>query len=106
MAHYNPSEIEAKWQKFWADNNIFKTETKSDKPNSILLWYLLVTQNNPMKSNWLNQLKTENLEATITYIDEVIMPLDRAKMTCPDAKQIIDEICWTAKLMKRGHVIS
>ncbi len=29
---YNPQEIERKWQKFWDDNNIYKTPSESDKP--------------------------------------------------------------------------
>ena len=29
---YNFNEIEAKWQKYWADNQTFKAENKSDKP--------------------------------------------------------------------------
>ncbi|OGY94734.1 MAG: leucine--tRNA ligase [Candidatus Komeilibacteria bacterium RIFOXYC1_FULL_37_11] len=28
---YQPSKIEKKWQKYWADNNIFKVEEKSDQ---------------------------------------------------------------------------
>ncbi len=29
---YNPQEIERKWQKFWDDNDIYKTPSESDKP--------------------------------------------------------------------------
>lgn len=29
---YNFNEIEAKWQKYWADNQTFKAENRSDKP--------------------------------------------------------------------------
>ncbi len=28
---YNPQEIESKWQKYWADRNLYKTETDSSK---------------------------------------------------------------------------
>ena len=34
---YNPSEIEAKWQKFWKDNQTFKTSNQSDKPKYYVL---------------------------------------------------------------------
>ncbi|WP_413511506.1 leucine--tRNA ligase [Myroides odoratus] len=34
---YNPSEIEAKWQKFWKENETFKTSNKSDKPKYYVL---------------------------------------------------------------------
>lgn len=34
---YNPSEIEAKWQKFWKENKTFKTSNKSDKPKYYVL---------------------------------------------------------------------
>lgn len=34
---YNPNEIEAKWQKFWRENQTFKTENKSDKPKYYVL---------------------------------------------------------------------
>lgn len=32
MVNYNHKTIEAKWQKFWSDNQTFKTETNADKP--------------------------------------------------------------------------
>ncbi|RZJ29376.1 MAG: leucine--tRNA ligase, partial [Flavobacterium sp.] len=34
---YNPSEIEAKWQKYWADNQTFAAENHSDKPKYYVL---------------------------------------------------------------------
>ena len=34
---YNFREIEAKWQKYWADNQTFKAENKSDKPKFYVL---------------------------------------------------------------------
>jgi leucyl-tRNA synthetase len=34
---YNPNEIEAKWQKYWADNQSFKAENNSDKPKYYVL---------------------------------------------------------------------
>lgn len=34
---YTPNEIEAKWQKFWADNQIFKAENTSNKPKYYVL---------------------------------------------------------------------
>lgn len=34
---YNPNEIEAKWQKYWAENKIFKAENNSDKPKYYVL---------------------------------------------------------------------
>ena len=34
---YHPSEIEPKWQKFWAENQTFKAENKSDKPKYYVL---------------------------------------------------------------------
>ena len=37
MAEYYPSEIEAKWQAFWADQKIFKTAQESDKPKYYVL---------------------------------------------------------------------
>lgn len=30
--HYNPQSIEPKWQKFWEDNSVFKTEFDASKP--------------------------------------------------------------------------
>ncbi|MCP4977727.1 MAG: leucine--tRNA ligase, partial [Maribacter sp.] len=35
--HYNFNEIEAKWQKYWADNQTFKAENKSDKEKFYVL---------------------------------------------------------------------
>ncbi|MBF8970908.1 leucine--tRNA ligase [Streptococcus sp. NLN76] len=32
MSFYNHKEIEPKWQKFWAENQIFRTGTDADKP--------------------------------------------------------------------------
>lgn len=34
---YNPNEIEAKWQKYWADNKIFAAKNDSDKPKHYVL---------------------------------------------------------------------
>ena len=34
---YNPNEIEAKWQKFWRENQTFKTENVSSKPKYYVL---------------------------------------------------------------------
>ncbi len=34
---YNPNEIEAKWQKYWNDNQTFKAENNSDKPKYFVL---------------------------------------------------------------------
>ena len=34
---YNFNEIENKWQKYWADNQTFKAEAKSDKPKYYVL---------------------------------------------------------------------
>ncbi|MGZ9676948.1 leucine--tRNA ligase [Flavobacterium sp. GNP001] len=34
---YNPNEIEAKWQKYWQENQIFKAENHSDKPKYYVL---------------------------------------------------------------------
>ena len=37
MADYNPQEIEAKWQKRWAEARVFETETDSTKPKYYVL---------------------------------------------------------------------
>jgi len=34
---YHFNEIEAKWQKYWADNQTFKVENTSDKPKYYVL---------------------------------------------------------------------
>ncbi|VXB39969.1 Leucine--tRNA ligase [Flavobacterium sp. 9R] len=34
---YNPNEIEAKWQKYWADNKTFAAQNNSDKPKYYVL---------------------------------------------------------------------
>ncbi len=34
---YNPNEIEAKWQKYWAENQSFKAENTSEKPKYYVL---------------------------------------------------------------------
>ena len=34
---YNFNEIEAKWQKYWAENQTFKAENNSDKPKYYVL---------------------------------------------------------------------
>ncbi len=34
---YHPNEIEARWQKFWADNNTFAAENHSEKPKYYVL---------------------------------------------------------------------
>ena len=37
MSNYYFNEIEAKWQKFWAENQTFKAENQSDKPKYYVL---------------------------------------------------------------------
>jgi leucyl-tRNA synthetase len=37
MSQYNPQEIEAKWQKFWSDNQTYKAEFPSEKPKYYVL---------------------------------------------------------------------
>jgi leucyl-tRNA synthetase len=37
VADYNPQEIEAKWQKRWADERVFETEVDSSKPKYYVL---------------------------------------------------------------------
>ena len=37
MSNYHFNEIEAKWQKFWAENQTFKAENQSDKPKYYVL---------------------------------------------------------------------
>ena len=32
MAEYNFREIEKKWQRFWTEDQVYKTENTSDKP--------------------------------------------------------------------------
>ena len=34
---YNPNEIEAKWQKYWAENQTFAAENNSEKPKHYVL---------------------------------------------------------------------
>jgi len=34
---YNPNEIEARWQKYWAEEGTFRAETQSDKPKYYVL---------------------------------------------------------------------
>ena len=34
---YNPNEIEANWQKYWAENQTFAAENNSDKPKYYVL---------------------------------------------------------------------
>ena len=36
MKRYNPSEIEPKWQKIWADNKTYQAPNKSDKPKAYI----------------------------------------------------------------------
>jgi len=38
VKEYRPSEIEPKWQKYWEEHNLFKTDQRSDKPK----YYVLV----------------------------------------------------------------
>ena len=37
MADYNHNDIESRWQKYWRDNNVFKTEINKDKPKYYVL---------------------------------------------------------------------
>jgi leucyl-tRNA synthetase len=37
MSNYHFNEIEAKWQKFWSENQTFKAENQSDKPKYYVL---------------------------------------------------------------------
>ena len=37
MAHYQHQEIDAKWQKYWADNQTFKTSSDRSKPKYYVL---------------------------------------------------------------------
>lgn len=34
---YNHREIEKRWQQYWKDNNVYKTEIKKDKPKFYVL---------------------------------------------------------------------
>ncbi len=37
MADYNHGDIESRWQKYWRDNGVFKTEINKDKPKYYVL---------------------------------------------------------------------
>ena len=37
MADYNHNDIESRWQQFWRDNEVFKTEIKTDRPKFYVL---------------------------------------------------------------------
>ena len=37
MADYNHSDIESRWQQYWRDNEVFKTEINKDKPKFYVL---------------------------------------------------------------------
>ncbi len=37
MAEYNHNDIESRWQQFWRDNEVFKTEINKDKPKYYVL---------------------------------------------------------------------
>ncbi len=37
MADYNHNDIESRWQQYWRDNNVFKTEINPDKPKYYVL---------------------------------------------------------------------
>lgn len=39
MKRYNPKDIEPKWQKKWAEDNIYQAEDNSDKPKKYILEY-------------------------------------------------------------------
>lgn len=39
MKRYNPKDIEPKWQKKWAEDNIYAAEENSDKPKKYILEY-------------------------------------------------------------------
>jgi leucyl-tRNA synthetase len=39
MQRYNPKVIEPKWQKIWAETELYKTDTKSNKPKVYVLDY-------------------------------------------------------------------
>ena len=37
MAEYNHNDIEARWQRYWRDNDVYKTEIDTDKPKFYVL---------------------------------------------------------------------
>ena len=37
MAEYNHLDIESRWQQYWRDNEVFKTEINKDKPKYYVL---------------------------------------------------------------------
>ncbi|MFQ5532782.1 MAG: family 20 glycosylhydrolase, partial [Candidatus Methylomirabilales bacterium] len=65
-------------------------------PNGSVLFWVLLRSDRPLPKG----LSIEGCEKTLTYIDEVIVPLSQARMRRPDAADIAAEFHWIADMLR------
>lgn len=68
--------------------------------NGTALFHLLIFADQTLPRPEFAGLTVEGLEETLGYIDGVMTPLSRARMTRPDAEDVIAEFRWVADLLR------
>jgi hypothetical protein len=68
--------------------------------STILFWLLVFPDRIPSRFCRQEELKVENLENTLSYIDRVMAPLGGARMERPDADLISEEFQWVADTLR------
>ena len=67
--------------------------------NASVLFHLLHKKD---LAPWLTKISVEALEQTARRLDEVLAPLDRARLRCADAGLIRDEVINAAQMVRHG----
>ena len=78
MAEYNPQQIEAKWQKRWAEARVFDTEADPAKPKYYALEML------PYPSGTMHMGHMRNYT-----IGDVVARVKRMRGPCGDLRQAV-----------------
>ena len=81
--------------------NVYK-EPKVLWSNRSILFRILVEPQQSLYEGSYKGLTVENLEKTLNFIDRVMAPLPREKMSSPDSQQIIDELSNAAALLRHA----
>ncbi len=68
--------------------------------SSMLFWLLMLPGAMPERRQGQGAMTEASLEQTGTFIDQVLAPLDQAKMDRPDAGLIVDEYRWLGDLLR------
>ena len=81
--------------------NTYK-QTGVPMANRTILFYLLQSPDSSFSEGPCANLKIDNLRKTQDYIDRVMLPLRKARMERPDARQIADEISNAAAMLRHS----